>query len=61
MDINTVRGLATLFIMAAFIALVVWAFSSKQKKTFDEAANLPFEDDEADAKSVREAETKKHD
>lgn len=46
MDINTLRGLSTLFILLAFIGLVVWAYSSKRKKGFDEAANLPFADDD---------------
>jgi cytochrome c oxidase cbb3-type subunit 4 len=46
MDINTLRGLSTLFIMLAFIGLVFWAYSGKRKKSFDEAANLPFADDD---------------
>jgi cytochrome c oxidase cbb3-type subunit 4 len=46
MDINTLRGLSTLFILLAFIGLIFWAYSSKRKKSFDEAANLPFADDD---------------
>jgi cytochrome c oxidase cbb3-type subunit 4 len=46
MDINDLRGLSTLFLMVTFIGLCIWAYSSKRKKTFDEAANLPFADDE---------------
>ncbi|MDP5052584.1 MAG: cbb3-type cytochrome c oxidase subunit 3 [Congregibacter sp.] len=46
MDINDLRGISTAFLLFAFIALVVWAYSSKQKKEFDEAANLPFADDD---------------
>ncbi|WP_426416839.1 cbb3-type cytochrome oxidase subunit 3 [Aestuariirhabdus sp. LZHN29] len=45
MDINTLRGLATVFALLAFIGLVLWAYSSGKKKDFDEAANLPFADD----------------
>ena len=45
MDINDLRGLSTAFLMVAFLGLCVWAFSSKRKKDFDEAANLPFEDE----------------
>ncbi|WP_127554879.1 cbb3-type cytochrome oxidase subunit 3 [Saccharospirillum alexandrii] len=45
MDINDFRGLATIFTMIAFFGIVIWAYSSKRKKTFDEAANLPFEDE----------------
>jgi cytochrome c oxidase cbb3-type subunit 4 len=49
MDINDLRGISTAFLLVAFIGLVVWAYSKKRKKSFDEAANLPFadEDDEA--------------
>ncbi|EED32702.1 cytochrome c oxidase, cbb3-type, CcoQ subunit [gamma proteobacterium NOR5-3] len=45
MDINDLRGISTAFLFVAFIGLVIWAYSSKQKKEFDEAANLPFADD----------------
>lgn len=47
MDINTLRGLSTLFLLVAFLGLVFWAYSGKRKKEFDEAANLPFADDPA--------------
>jgi cytochrome c oxidase cbb3-type subunit 4 len=29
----------------AFLAIVVWAYSSKRKARFDEAARLPLDDD----------------
>ncbi|MFV8834144.1 cbb3-type cytochrome c oxidase subunit 3 [Aquisalimonas sp.] len=45
MDINTVRGLLTLVLLIAFIGIVVWAYSSRRKKDFEEAARLPLEDD----------------
>lgn len=41
---GTVRGLLTLILMVAFIALVVWLFSSRNKHRFDAAAKLPLED-----------------
>ena len=47
MDINDLRGLTTLFVMIAFIGVCIWAYSGKQKKRFEEAANLPFADEEA--------------
>ena len=46
MDINTLRGIATLLVMIAFIGVCLWAYSSRRKTDFDEAANLPFADDE---------------
>jgi cytochrome c oxidase cbb3-type subunit 4 len=44
-DINTLRGLSTLLLLVAFMGLVFWAYSSKRKKGFDEAAQLPFADE----------------
>ncbi|MFA7552680.1 MAG: cbb3-type cytochrome c oxidase subunit 3 [Spongiibacteraceae bacterium] len=46
MDINTLRGLATIFAMVAFLGICFWAYSKNRKKDFDEAANLPFADDD---------------
>ncbi|MDE1463933.1 cbb3-type cytochrome oxidase subunit 3 [Spartinivicinus poritis] len=45
MDINTFRGLATIFAMVAFVGICLWAYSYRRKKDFDEAANLPFADE----------------
>jgi cytochrome c oxidase cbb3-type subunit 4 len=56
MDINDLRGLSTLFLMISFIGLCFWAYSSKRKSTFDEAANLPFADEEQDQRSTQEDE-----
>ncbi len=53
MDINTLRGLGTIFAMVAFIGVVIWAYSSYKKKDFDEAAQLPFLDDD-DAEATEE-------
>jgi cytochrome c oxidase cbb3-type subunit 4 len=54
MDINDLRGLSTLFLMISFIGLCIWAYSSKRKTTFDEAANLPFADEELNQRSMQE-------
>lgn len=45
MDINTLRGLSTVFVMVAFIGICWWAFSPSRKAKFEEAARLPFADD----------------
>lgn len=59
MDINDLRALSTLFLFVTFVGLCIWAYSKKRKTTFDEAANLPFADDEpALNKSQREQEEK---
>ncbi len=46
MDINTFYGLLTLLLLILFIGIVLWAYSSKRKEQFDEAARLPLEDDD---------------
>ncbi|GAB1256814.1 cbb3-type cytochrome oxidase subunit 3 [Aurantivibrio plasticivorans] len=45
MDINTWRGISTIIVMIAFIAICWWAFAPRRKKRFDDAANLPFADE----------------
>jgi cytochrome c oxidase cbb3-type subunit 4 len=51
MDINTMRGIFTALALIAFVGVWIWAWSKKRKKSFDEAANLPFADDDIDKNS----------
>lgn len=44
----------TLALLILFIGIVLWAWSSRRTKDFQEAANLPFEDDEMDALSSKD-------
>lgn len=53
MDINTLRGIATVLAFAAFIGVCWWVFSARRKPGFDEAANLPFADDAHDMNSLQ--------
>lgn len=49
MDINDLRSIMTVISLVTFLGIVWWAYGIKaNKKRFDEAANLPFADDEAD-------------
>lgn len=56
MDINDLRSIVTVAGLLCFLAIVAWAYGKSSKKGFEEAANLPFaeEDDHgpADRKSV---------
>ena len=45
MDSITFHTIWTIFMMAAFVALVVWIMSGKQKKAFDDASRIPLGDD----------------
>lgn len=57
MDTNTLRSIATVLAFVAFVAIILWVFSKSRKSGFDEAANLPFADDE-DMPSKSSAENK---
>jgi len=46
MDINDLRSLLTVLSFATFVAIVWWAYSGKRKQAFEDAALLPFADDE---------------
>ena len=45
MDINDLRAMVTLLSFAAFAGIVVWAWSKRNQKGFEEAAMLPFADE----------------
>ncbi|KPK30246.1 MAG: cytochrome oxidase [Betaproteobacteria bacterium SG8_40] len=44
--INDLRSAVTVVAFIAFIGIVVWAYSHRRKEAFDEAARLPFTEDE---------------
>ncbi len=45
LDINTLRSLVTVVSFLTFIGIIVWAYSRRNAADFEEAANLPFEQD----------------
>ena len=59
MDYSLIQSIWTIVVLVLFVGIVVWAWSGKRKKHFDEAANLPFTED--DMTSVdRSTEEKNH-
>ncbi len=40
------QGVGTITCFIAFVAVVYWAYSRKNKQRFEDAAALPFADDE---------------
>ena len=49
MEINDLRSIVTVVFLVTFLGIVWWAYGLKgNKKRFEEAANLPFADEEAD-------------
>jgi len=45
MDWGTAMGVITAVLLIAFLGVVVWAYSKKRRRAFDEAARLPLQDD----------------
>ncbi len=45
MDITTLCIVATLVSFAAFIGIVVWVLDRRKTQRFEEAAQLPFQED----------------
>ncbi|MCK9283386.1 MAG: cbb3-type cytochrome c oxidase subunit 3 [Rhodocyclaceae bacterium] len=45
MDINDLRSLFTVLTFALFAGIVWWAYSGQRRKAFEEAAQLPLDDD----------------
>ncbi len=46
MDAGTLRGVFTLIMLLLFVGICFWAYSSRRRKDFDEAAQLPLQGDE---------------
>ncbi len=46
MDINDMRSIVTVLAFATFIGIVLWAYSGRRRAAFEEAASLPFTEDE---------------
>jgi cytochrome c oxidase cbb3-type subunit 4 len=49
MDINTLRTVLTLACLAAFLGIVVWAYSGARRDRFDAAARIPLDDGDTPA------------
>jgi len=45
MSFTFLQSAWTIVVMVTFLGIVAWAYSSKRKSSFDEAAQLPFDDD----------------
>jgi cytochrome c oxidase cbb3-type subunit 4 len=45
-ELNTLRSLVTVICFLMFAGILAWAYSSRNRESFDEAARLPFDEDE---------------
>ena len=60
MDQNDLRSLMTVLMFAIFVGIVWWAYGKAQKQRFEEAAALPFtEDDEPGRTAAPSGRTEK--
>jgi len=52
--LSLVHSIWTVVVFIVFIGIVIWAWSRGRRKQFDEAANLPFMDDQNDHRTLDE-------
>jgi cytochrome c oxidase cbb3-type subunit IV len=51
MDVNDMRVVVMLLGLVLFLAIWAWTWSSRRRGAFEEAARLPFLDDDAGLKN----------
>ena len=56
MTLPMFHSLWTIAVLAIFVGIVFWAYSSRRHTDFDEAANLPLEDDQPATNTDTQAE-----
>jgi cytochrome c oxidase cbb3-type subunit 4 len=42
--LSIIATVSTVMVTITFVAIVIWAWSGKRKQDFDDAANLPFDE-----------------
>ena len=47
MDYPLMQSIWTVVVLVIFVGIVIWAWSGKRKQSFDEAAHLPFDEEDA--------------
>jgi cytochrome c oxidase cbb3-type subunit 4 len=52
--INELRAGVTVFSLAVFLGIIVWTWARQRRDGFEEAARLPFLDDDNAAEGRRE-------
>jgi cytochrome c oxidase cbb3-type subunit 4 len=53
MDINDLRSITTVLGLLCFLGIVGWAYAKGSKRGFDEAANLPFAENDDEGVASR--------
>ena len=45
MDFGLMQTIWTIIVIVIFVSIFIWAWSSRNKKSFDEASRIPMNDD----------------
>lgn len=61
MDQGLIGSIFTVIVFVAFIGACWWAFNGRNKKKFDEAANIIFEDEKQHEQTQRNEQMNKKD
>ena len=54
MDLTSAKAWMTVVMLVVFVGIVIWAYSSKRKKQFDEAARSVLEEDAPEESGKRD-------
>ena len=46
MNFSLIHSIWTVMLFILFIGIIVWAWSAKRKKSFEQAARMPLEDED---------------
>lgn len=57
MEFATLHSILTVILFVGFVSFVIWAYSKKRKKDFEEAANLVFDDEPESTKQKPKQES----
>ncbi len=57
--VTQIQVVWTIVVMIVFLAIVFWAWSGRRKESFDEAANIPLEDEDFIEEQASTAENNK--
>ncbi len=57
--VTQIQVVWTIVVMIIFLAIVFWAWSGRRKESFDEAANIPLEDEDFIEEKASTAENNK--
>lgn len=58
--VSDARSAITLLCMLTFLGIIVWAYSARRKNDFEEAAMLPFADEDMNTQMTTQAQEPRH-